>query len=100
LLRSAADDRKPVELRQHAIDDQHVVLAVKRERQALLAVGRAIGDMADLAERLDQIIGGVAVVLDDEKAHGRSPLKKPMADRLGGFVSLMISFCTVPPAPN
>ena len=26
--------------------------------------------MADLAECLDQIVGGVAVVLDDQKAHG------------------------------
>ena len=29
-----------------------------------------IGDVADLAERLDQIVGGVAVVFDDQKAHG------------------------------
>ena len=30
----------------------------------------AVGDMADLAECLDQIVGSVAVVLDDKKAHG------------------------------
>jgi adenine deaminase len=47
-------------------------LTVKRESEAFLAVGRAIGDVADLAERLHQIVGGVAVVLDNEKAHGRS----------------------------
>jgi hypothetical protein len=28
--------------------------------------------MTDLAERLDQIVGRVAVILDDEKAHDRS----------------------------
>ena len=64
-----ADDRKAVTLGQHAVDDQHVVVAVEREREALLAVGRLVRDMADLAKRLDQIVGRVAVVFDDQKAH-------------------------------
>ena len=78
----------PSQLRQHAIDDQHVVLAVERHRQALLAVGRLIGDMADLAECLHQIIGGVAVVFDDEKAHGGvSPNWQINLDRDGGLIT-------------
>ena len=31
---------------------------------------RGIGDMADLAEGLDEIVGGVAIVFDDQQAHG------------------------------
>src|ERR1700692_3270090 len=67
------DDGQAVALGQHAVDDQHLVLAVERQRLAFLAVGRLIGDMADLAERLDQIIGRVAIVLNDEKAHDVLP---------------------------
>ena len=70
LSRRAPINGQPVALGQHAVDDQHVVLAVERHGQAVLAVGGGVGDMADLAERLDQIVGGVAVVLDDQKAHG------------------------------
>ena len=31
---------------------------------------RLVGDVADLAKRLDEIIGRVAVILDNQKAHG------------------------------
>ena len=65
-----ADHRKAVALGQHAVDDQHVVAAVERQREAVLAVGRVFGHMADLAERLDEIVRRVAVVFDDEQAHG------------------------------
>ena len=67
------DDGQAVALGQHAVDDQHVVLAVECQRLAFLAVGRLVGNMADLAERLDQIIGRVAIVLNDEKAHDVLP---------------------------
>ena len=70
LARSVADHRQAVALGQHAVDDQHVVVAVERQREPLLAVRRLVGDMADLAEGLDQIVGGVAVVFDDQQAHG------------------------------
>ena len=80
LLRSVADHRQPVELRQHAVDDQHVVLAVEREGEALLAVGGQIGDMADLAERLGQIVRGVAIVFDDQEAHD-----EPAVSRISDF---------------
>ena len=50
--------RQAVALRQHAVDDQHVVLPPDREREPLLAVGGEIRDVADLAKRLDQVVGG------------------------------------------
>ena len=67
--RKLADQRQAVALRQHAVDHQHVVVAGFGERQAFLAVGGEIGDVADFAKRLDQIVGGFAVVFDDQKAH-------------------------------
>ena len=57
----------------HAVDDQHVVLAVEGQRQPVLAVGGVIGHVADLAERLDQVLRRVAVILDDQKAHAPVP---------------------------
>ena len=45
-------------------------MTVERHGQAVVAICSGIGDMADLAERLDQVIRGVAVVLNDQKAHG------------------------------
>ena len=74
LPRRVADHRQAVELGQHAVDDQHVVLAVQRQREALLAVGREIGHVADLAEGLDQVVGGVAVVFDDQETHDGSAI--------------------------
>ena len=65
-----ADHRQTVALGQHAIDDQHVVVAVAGQRQALLAVRRLVGDVADLAEGLGEVVGSVAVVFYDEQAHG------------------------------
>ena len=67
------DDRQAVALGQHAVDDQHVVLSIECQRQAFLAVAGLIGDMADLTERLDQIFGRVAIVLDNQKAHLTRP---------------------------
>ena len=76
LLRSVADDRQPVELGQHAIDDQHVILAVERMGEALLAVGRQVGDVADLAKGLHQVVGGIAVVFDDQETHDESTVSR------------------------
>ena len=64
-----ADQRQAVELRQHAVDDQHIVVAVERHAEAVLAVAGAIGDVPGLAEGFDQIVGRVAVVFDNEQAH-------------------------------
>jgi hypothetical protein len=37
--------------------------------QSFLAVGRKLRDMTHLAERLDQVIGRIAIVFDDQEAH-------------------------------
>ena len=63
------DDRQAVALRQHAVDDDHVVAALRRHRGAALAVGAMLGDVAGFPERLAQIGGGLVVVLDDQDAH-------------------------------
>ena len=64
-----ADHRQAVALRQHAVDDQDVVLPVERQAEPVLAVGGVVGHVADLAEGLDQVVGRVAVIFDDEEAH-------------------------------
>ena len=46
-----------------------VVAAVERQAEPLLAVGRMISDVADLAERLDEVFSGIAVVFDDQQTH-------------------------------
>src|SRR5262249_45922104 len=63
------DHRKTIKLRQHAVHDQHVVLAVKRLCESFLAVGRQVGDMADLAKCLGKIVVRIAVIFDDEETH-------------------------------
>ncbi len=63
------DHRQSVELRQHAVDDKHVVIAFARQRMAVLAVGRMIGDVPRFPQRPDEIGGGVSVVLDEQNAH-------------------------------
>ena len=75
-----ADDRQPVKLGQHTIDNQHVILAVERVGEPLLAVGRQLGDMPDLAERLGEVVGGIAVVFDYQKTHD-----EPVVSRIGDF---------------
>ena len=69
LLAQRADQRQAVALGQHAVHHQHVVIAAVGQREALLAVGGEIGDVPDFAKRLDEIVGGVAVVFDNQKAH-------------------------------
>ena len=71
LLAQRADHGQAVALGQHPVDHEHVVVAAVGHRQALLAVAGEIGDMADFTERLDQIVGGLAVVFDDQQAHLR-----------------------------
>ncbi len=105
LVAQLRDQREAVALGQHAVDDQHVVVAVERERQTRLAVAGELGHVAGLAQRLLQIVGGFAVVLDDKQAHGGIrnqrfdgrifahlvPIGDPLKRRAGGFW---------PPAPG
>ena len=51
---------RPSRLRQHAVDDQHVVVAVGGQRSAGSPSPARSGDMAGLAQRLGQIVGGFA----------------------------------------
>ncbi len=76
------DDGEAVELGQHAVDDQDVVLAVDRVGETLLAVSREVGDVAYLAERLGEIVGRIAIVFDDEKSHD-DPVGGPVVDPIG-----------------
>jgi hypothetical protein len=67
------DHRKTVELRQHAIDDEHVETTTAGHFEAILAV---IGKL-DLMTRFSQAPlheeGGLAIVFDNEHAHGDAP---------------------------
>src|SRR5919107_1843529 len=69
LLAKGAHEGEAVELRQHAVDDEDIVLAARRHGIAVEAVGRVVGDMPCLAERLNEVGGGLAVVLDDQNTH-------------------------------
>ena len=69
LLAKGAHEREAVELRQHAVDDEDIVLAALRHGIAVEAVGRVVGDMPCLAERLDEVGGRLTVVLDDQNTH-------------------------------
>ncbi len=79
--RSSATSEKSVALGQHAIHHQHVEIAVERERQARLvfAVAGDLGHVAGFAQRLLQVIGGFAIVLDNKQAHGESATSNSMA---------------------
>ena len=70
LIAQRADQRQPVHLRQHAIDDGHVITAFDRHVVSGDAIVGEIDDMARLAKRLGEIGRRVAVVFDDEDAHG------------------------------
>jgi hypothetical protein len=52
LARSALMTERPSRLGSMRSDDQHVVAAVERHREAVLAVRRPVGDVADLAKAL------------------------------------------------
>ena len=69
LLAQRADQGQAVALGQHPIDHEHVVIAAVGERQAFLTIAGEIGDITDFTERLDEIVGGFAVVFDDQQAH-------------------------------
>src|SRR5262249_8556172 len=51
----------------------------ERVGEPLLAVDGEIGDVADFAERLRQVIGGISVIFDDQETHDESTVS-----RIGG----------------
>ena len=74
LAAQRTDNAEPVELRQHAVNDQHVVLAFERLREPLLAVAGELGNVANLAERLHEVVGGITIVFDNQQTHSASIL--------------------------
>ena len=73
--RRAGDERKAVAARQHAVDDQHVIVAAVGEREAAIAVAGDMRGVPGLGERLFQIVGSFAVVFDDKNLH-RIPIRR------------------------
>ena len=71
------DERKAVALRQHDVDDGHVVRRLQRRAHAALAVGGMVNDEAGLAQAACDEIGNRGIVFDDEGPH-RSVLLKPI----------------------
>ena len=65
------DQAQSVEARQHPVDDQHVVVAGARHLETVLAVVGELGAVVRLAQSALHELGGLAIVLDDEHAHGR-----------------------------
>ena len=48
--------------------------------EPLFAVDREVGDVADLAKRFHQVIGGISVIFDDQETHDESTVS-----RIGDF---------------
>ena len=67
--RKRRDQREPVHARQHAVDDQRVIAAGGRHEEPVAPFGGMIDDIAAFAQPLDDIGGGLAVVLDDQNFH-------------------------------
>ena len=63
-----------------------------------LAVGRMVGHMADLAERLDEVFGGIAVVFDDQQTHCVHRNAPAEVDRSGPFTVAKIYLAILQPA--
>ena len=94
-----ADQRQAVAFRQHPVDHQHVVVAGVGEGQTFLAIAGQISNVTDLPERLDQIVSGLAVIFDDQKAHlgvGYGQVKSAFHHH-GAVGLLMQGDPTVPP---
>ena len=65
------DQREPIELREHDVDDGDVVVAAAGEPQAVLAVGRVIDGEARLAQAAADEVGDGLVVFDEQGSHRR-----------------------------
>ena len=70
------DDRQAVAARQHAVDDQHVVVHARGHGVAGFAIGGVVGDMAGFVERLDQVARRLAVVFDQQDLHDAKPSER------------------------
>ena len=73
LLAQGPDQGEAVELRQHAVDDEDVVVPALGHAVSVEPVGRVIHHVARLAEGLDEVGRRLAIILDDQDAHGETP---------------------------
>ena len=71
------DQRQAVAARQHAVDDQHVVVAAVGKREAAVAVGRHMRGVAGLGEGLFEIFRSFAIVFDDKNLHREPYTRNP-----------------------
>ena len=69
LLAQDLDDGQAVEMGQHAIGDDAIVLLLRGLEQAVATVRRVIDTVARFRQRLDQVPGGIPVVLDQQQSH-------------------------------
>ena len=65
-----AHDGEPVQLRQHAVDDQHVIVGARGHEQSLPAVTGVIDDRPRLTQGLAEVADHLVVIFDQEHAHG------------------------------
>ncbi len=88
LFAQGADERETIELRQHAVDHQHVVIAGLGHGIAVEAVRRMVRHVARFPECLDQVGRRLLVVFDDENPHGphcNKKMARRQTDRGGGL---------------
>ena len=73
VLADLLDELQPIELRQHAIDDGHVVGSRQRQRETDLAVGGVVDDVTRFLETVHQIALRLEIILNDENPHSHTP---------------------------
>jgi hypothetical protein len=72
LLRAQGlDQRQPIELGEHEVNDGGRVVTLPGERKAIEAVGRVVHGKARLLQPAGDKGGELGIVLDDQDAHGR-----------------------------
>ena len=64
-----AQNRQTVHARQHAVENDGVVVPGTREKQSFAPVIRTVDRVAALVQTLGQVSGGFAIVFDDEDLH-------------------------------
>src|SRR6185312_2011224 len=67
------DDGETVAPGQHAVDDQHVVVHAGGHGVAGFTVGGVMRHMSGFIQRLDQVAGRLAIVLDQKDLHDADP---------------------------
>ena len=77
------ENRQAVQSRQHAVENDDLILGLQRHEQAVLAVIGLIDAVAVLFQALGDVAGGVGVVFDDEDAHGNY-IEVPLKYLIGG----------------